>query len=114
MGHDSAVLAFIAVNIVIFIYTTYHKHSFSKSLKTETNRVLAQLRFSGFDERGTLKVLEQVKDSFKVSPLLDAYWNNFSATLVATDSIKKEPIYSSQDSSEIFNIENIFIIYLYL
>lgn len=107
MGHDSAVLAFIAVNIVIFIYTTYHKHSFSKSLKTETNRVLAQLRFSGFDERGTLKVLEQVKDSFKVSPLLDAYWNNFSATLVATDSIKKEPIYSSQDSSEIFNIENI-------
>lgn len=107
MGHNSAVHAFIVINVIIFLYAITQKLQFSNIVKDEINNVLKRLGFGTFNERGTLKVLEQTKDAFKSSQIMNAYWNSFNTTLVATDEIKKEPIYSSQESSDFFNIENL-------
>ena len=105
MTHNSAVQVFIAVNIAIFAWSIIQKLQFSKRLKKEINVVLRRLGNKNFDEIGTRKIAEHLKSSFKASHVLNSYWENYSSSLVSTDSIAQEPIFSCQESSEIFNIE---------
>lgn len=107
MNHDSVVIFFIVVNSIIFLWTLRGKLAFVKSSKQELEHVVRRLSSIELNERGTNKIKEQIDSSFKSSKQLKTYWDFFSASLVSTDAISTEPIYSSSESSDTFNIENL-------